>query len=463
MNILLKCPTRSRPQRVLATLSKYVQMALRPDKIGVAISCDTDDSSMSRNLVQEELHRILAPTAWHRIFFSPNTSKIEACNANMSEIDYPWDIVILVSDDMIPQVRGWDETIRTHMQSRFPDTDGLLWVNDGCQGNKLNTLCIYGRALYQQLGHIYEPAYKSLFCDTELTDRCTTGDLKDKTLYVPYCLIRHEHPGTGFPQLNDALYQTNQKYWSTDMSTYIHRKTYAYDWSVLIPTMTGREQTLARLLDSLHEKLRRLAPSLRVEVCLEYDAKEQSIGVKRQALLQRARGKYVSFIDDDDDITDAYIEDFQACLQGGHQVMRLRGQMGQYPFVHSTEITLKHPMATMDEPALFQRPPNHLNPMFADIAKLVSFKDATYGEDLEWTLRLYKTGLLTHEYRSPEPRVHYLYNIEGRTIHWSVIDTQRRQPYESVLTLLLTTPTPSPPGEPRPSVLRLGPRGFVSK
>jgi len=463
MNILLKCPTRSRPQRVLATLARYVQLALRPDKIGVVVSCDTDDSSMTRNLVQEELRRVLSPMAWSRIFYSPNTSKIEACNANMEEVDYPWDIVILVSDDMSPQVRGWDETIRNHMQAQFPDTDGLLWVNDGCQGDKLNTLCIYGRALYQRLGHIYEPAYKSLFCDTELTDRCKTGDLKDKTLYVPYCLIRHEHPGTGFPQFNDALYQSNQKHWSTDMMTYIHRKAYAYDWSVLIPTMLGREQTLARLLDSLREKLRRLAPSLRLEVCLEYDAKEQSVGTKRQALLQRARGKYVSFIDDDDDITDAYIEDLQACLQGGHQVMRLRGQMGGHPFVHSTEITLSHPMATMDEPAVFQRPPNHLNPMLADIAKLVSFKDATYGEDLDWTLRLYKTGLLTNEYRSPTSRVHYLYNIQGRTIHSSVFEMQRTMPYESVLNLLLTASSTPPQREARSTVLRLGPRGFVSK
>jgi hypothetical protein len=466
MNILLKCPTRSRPQRVLATLAKYVQLALRPDKIGVAISCDTDDTSMTRNLVQEELHRILAPTAWHRIFFSPNTSKIEACNANMAEIDYPWDIVILVSDDMIPQVRGWDETIRTHLRARFPDTDGLLWVNDGCQGDKLNTLCIYGRALYQQLGHIYEPAYKSLFCDTELTDRCKTGDLKDKTLYIPYCLIRHEHPGTGFPQLNDALYQTNQKHWSTDMTTYIHRKAYAYDWSVLIPTMTGREQTLSRVLDSLHEKLRRLAPGLRVEVCLEYDNRETSVGSKRQALLQRARGKYVSFIDDDDDITDAYIEDFQACLQGGHQVMRLRGQMDMYPFVHSTANTLTTPLASQDTPAVFRRPPNHLNPMLADIAKLIPFKNATFGEDLDWTLALCRTGLLQSEYRGDPARVHYLYNIGGRTVHASTIELQRTVGYDEWLSFLLRTADPqraTVTSTPERQVLRLGPRGFVSK
>jgi hypothetical protein len=45
---------------------------------------------MSRNLVQEELLRILNPVAWKRIFFSPNKSKIEACNANMGEIDWEW-------------------------------------------------------------------------------------------------------------------------------------------------------------------------------------------------------------------------------------------------------------------------------------------------------------------------------------------------------------------------------------
>jgi hypothetical protein len=443
-----------------------MQLALRPDKIGVAVSCDSDDQSMTRNLVQEELRRVLAPAAWHRIFYAPNTSKIEACNANMSEIDYAWDIVILVSDDMLPRVRGWDETIRNHMQARFPDTDGILWVNDGFQGEKLNTLCIYGRAMYNRLGHIYEPAYKSLFCDTELTDRCTTGDLKDKTLYIPYCLIQHEHPGTGFPQVNDALYQTNQKYWSTDMMTYIARKAYPYDWSVLIPTIIGREQSLARLLQSIQTKCNRIAPSLRVEVCLEYDAKETSVGRKRQALLQRAKGKYVSFIDDDDDITDAYIEDLWACIQGGHQVMRLRGQMDKYPFIHSTANTLTTPMASQDTPAVFRRPPNHLNPMLADIAKLIPFKNATFGEDLDWTLALCRTGLLQSEYRGDAERVHYLYNIGDRKVYQATIDLQRTVGYDEWLSMLLRSadpPRPTVTSTPERHLLRLSPRGFVSK
>jgi hypothetical protein len=440
-------------------------MADARDQIGVAISCDTDDTSMTRPSIQNDLHTGLATVAWHRIFISPNTTKIEACNANMGEIDWPWDIVVLVSDDMIPRIQGWDSVIRSHMQAYFPDTNGLLWVNDGFQGDKLNTLCIFGRRLYESFGHIYQPEYKSLFCDTELTDRCR-GDLAPKCRYIPYCIIRHEHPGTGFPQTMDSLYAKNQTYWIQDMHTYIKRTTYPCNWSILIPTIPGREAGLRRLLESIREKLARLAPDISYEVCMSFDNRETSIGMKRQKLLQDAKGKYTAFIDDDDDITDAYIEDLRECIQGGHHTMRLRGQMSQYPFVHSTEITLASPMATHEEPPVFQRPPNHLNPMLADVAKLIPFKDAVHGEDLDWTLSLYKSHFLQTEYRSDPSRVHYLYNLGARVVHPETVSMQRSMTYEKMLSMIFTPAgdvAPTTPAVAGPRVLRLGSKGFVSK
>ncbi len=463
MKILLKCPTRSRPQQVISTLGKYIQLATQKDKIGIAVSCDEDDTSMTRNLVKEELERTLKQVAWHRVFFGQNKSKIQACNANMSEVEYPWDIVVLVSDDMIPQVSGWDDVIRNHMISRFPDTNGILWFNDGCQGEKLNTLCIYGRRMYEELGNIYEPEYKSLFCDTELSDRCRT-DLKDRCLYVSSCIIRHEHPGTGFPQKNDALYQHNQRFWSEDMMTYIRRKRYAYDWSVLIPTIPGREQRLRALIASIQEKVSRLAPELRLEICLEFDNYESSVGTKRQRLLEKARGKYLSFVDDDDEITDAYVEDVWAMIRGNYQTMRLRGRMREYFFVHSTAVKVTDPMATKEH---FQRPPNHLNPMLADIAKLIPFKNAMRGEDLEWTLALSRTGFLRNEYRSDDQRVHYIYNLGNRTMSPDILQAQQGMDYMTMLQRVYVPGDPiyAPPTQEAPSAknLRLTARGFVSK
>lgn len=464
MRILLKCPTRSRPQKVTETLKKYVNLASRKDLIGVAVSCDDNDTSMTRSSIQTEINTILSPLAWCRIFVSPNRSKIEACNANMAEIDYPWDIVVLVSDDMIPQIAGWDEVIRNHMTAYFPDTNGILWFNDGCQADKLNTLCIFGRKMYDSFGHIYRPEYKSLFCDTELTDRCR-ADLAPYCRYVPYCIIRHEHPGTGYAQNMDTLYSKNQTYWNEDMYTYISRKTYQYDWSVLIPTIPGRETSLASLVQSIREKVSRICPDIRVEFCLAFDNRETSVGLKRQQLIQNAKGKYSSFIDDDDEITDAYVEDLAATIREAYPVMRLRGQISQYTFTHSLENGLQSPMAVGE---VFLRPPNHLNPMWTDAAKFVHYKDATRGEDLDWMIRMSRTGFLTREYRSDPSRIHYIYNMGERKVDSGTLAYQQQTSYETMLSMVWTpngpaAPPPPPPPPTRGAVLlRLGPKGFVS-
>lgn len=459
MRILLKCPTRSRPQRIVSTLTSYLRLANRLDLLGVAISCDSDDDSMTKNLVQEELHRLLAPVAWHQIYYSPNTTKIEACNANMSEIGWDWQIVVLVSDDMVAQVKGWDDVIRNHMTAKYPDTNGLLWLNDGGQGDKLNTLCVYGRAMYNEFGYIYHPDYKSLFCDTELTDRCR-GDLASRTTYVPYCIIRHEHPGFGY-QVMDSLYAKNQQYWSRDLYTYIRRKTYPYAVSFLIPTIPGREGALQRLMASIHEKMGRIAPDLRYEILLAFDNRETSIGTKRNRLLQDAKGKYMAFIDDDDEITDAYVEDLQETIRGEVPVMRLRGKIREYTFTHSLANPIDGVMARGDE---FLRPPNHLNPMFTDVAKLIPFRDATRGEDLDWTIRLSRAGSLKREYTSDPSRIHYIYDLGQRVMLPSVIELQRTKRYDELLPMIWQgAPNAVEPPAQQHQGLRLTSRGFVSK
>ncbi len=460
MRILLKCPTRNRPQKIISTLSAYMRLANHPEQIGVAISCDEDDVSMSRNLVHEELHRQLRKAAWYRLFTSPNKSKIEACNANMNEIEWAWDIVVLVSDDMIPQVQGYDDVIRMHMS---PDTNRILWFNDGYQGDKLNTLCVFGRQMYNHFGYIYQPDYKSLFCDTELTDLCR-GELKDRCLYIPYCIIRHEHPGTGYAQNMDALYQHNQKFWNQDMCTYIRRKKYEYDVTFLIPTLAGRETSLQSLVSSIREKMERLAPHLRYKVDLAFDNREMSVGLKRQGLLEGATGKYSAFIDDDDEITDAYVEDLVQTIQGSYHVMRLRGRIDPYTFTHSLENGLTSPMARGN---VFLRPPNHLNPMLCDIAKFIPFRDAFRGEDLDWTIRLAQAGFLTHEYRSDDSRIHYIYNMGERKVDATTLISQQGTSYETMLSMVWTPNGSQVPPQPQVRdqvpMLRLTPRGFVSR
>lgn len=458
MRILLKCPTRSRPKQVIAIISRYIQLANRKDLLGICVSCDNDDETMNNTFIKDELMRTMEFVSWKGVYFGNNKNKIEAVNADMSHIAWPWDIVVLVSDDMSPQIHGYDDVIRSHMVARFPDTDGIVWVNDGTQGQKLNTLSILGRRMYHRFGYIYHPSYKSLFCDTEFTDYCTP----DNSVYVPYCIIRHEHPGTGFPERGDALYAKNQSYWNEDMFNYINRKTYTYDWSILIPTIAGREESLQRLLASINEKKKRNCPGLCIEICVSFDNKDVTIGAKRQQLMKDARGKYMSFIDDDDDVTDAYFEDAQACIEGKYEVCRLRGQIKEFTFTHSVEYNETSMLAVGD---VFTRPPNHLNVMLADAAKFVPFNDLKSGEDFDWSIRLSKLRFFTREYTSIPSRIHYIYNMGDREVRQSDIEWQRTHPVESFTPIYPPTQVAAPP--PERSMLKNGirftARGFVSK
>jgi hypothetical protein len=411
--------------------------------------------------VQHEIKNVAHVAAYVNICYGHNTSKIEAVNADMSSIEWQWDIVVLVSDDMVPKVKGYDDVLRSHMMANFADTNGILWVNDGTQGSKLNTISIMGRKMYDSFGYIYHPAYKSLFCDTEFTDLCT-GPLASKCTYIPYVLIRHEHFGTGYPERYDALYARNQQYWSTDMQTYIHRKKYEYDWSILIPSIPGREAQLQGLLSSINEKRRTICPDLRVEIRIAFDNREKKIGVKRQELLQSAKGKYFSFIDDDDDVTNAYFEDALATINGGFHCCRLRGQMNQYTFTHSINNTLDMPMCEGD---VFIRPPNHLNIMMTQYGSLLPFGSATRGEDLDWTIRLAQAGWLKTEYQSEFSRIHYIYNLGDRRVDPKTAELQRTTNYSTMLKMVWLDggATETASRQPRTAGLRLGAKGFVSK
>lgn len=434
----------------MTTLKKYVDLARRPDQIGIAISCDVDDTTMTPPAVQQRLLKLVSKFEWSALYFGGSKTKIEACNADIENVEYPWDIVVLVSDDMIPEVPGYDEIIRQQMP---PDRDAVLWFNDGHQEYHLNTLSIYGRTMYERLGNIYEPAYKSFYCDTELTDRCKS-DLLPKTKYISQCIIRHKHP-FWTKQPADALYHQNQRFWTDDFRAYIERKKHEFDFSILIATLEQRRTLFDTLTADLREKFARICPGLRLEILEERDSGQMSVGLKRRRLLQRAKGKYVAFIDDDDAVTNEYFEDFLTCFTEKKDVMRIRGKMHDYTFTNSLET---QPDSKMYVNGVFVRLPNHINPMLAEIARMVTFEDAVRGEDLKWTVDLAKTGLLRSQSTADPDRIHYLYNLGDRPITREFIESQKKHTLQEWIATLLLRSQPQ-----RRGGMRLGSRGFVSR
>lgn len=214
MKIVVKFPTRGRKEKFFSVLNVYYQLAIDIENIEFQVTIDNDDKTMNNDDVLNRLNEY--KNLNYSLGYSKN--KIDAVNRGIDISNS--NIILVASDDMIPKVWGYDNIIRNKMIELYPDTDGVLWFNDGNQGNKLNTLCILGKKYYERFNYIYHPDYTSLWADNEFMD---VANLLGKQTYFNEIIIRHEHPDVGFGQ-RDFIHFNNIKYDNIDKSIYLKRK-----------------------------------------------------------------------------------------------------------------------------------------------------------------------------------------------------------------------------------------------
>lgn len=215
MKILVKYPTKIRKDKFFSTLDKYYSFANNIDNMFFIISLDYDDLSMNN----DETFKKLNSYKNLNYYIGESKSKIDAVNRDVDKYD-EWDIILLASDDMIPQVKGYDDIIREKMKEHFPDTDGVLWFSDGFQKQAINTLCILGKKYYQRFNYIYYPEYKSCFSDNEFTE---VANKLNRQVYFDEVIIKHEHPIWGYGD-KDKIHTDNVVNWQYDTSVYNKRK-----------------------------------------------------------------------------------------------------------------------------------------------------------------------------------------------------------------------------------------------
>lgn len=214
LNLLIKFPTRNRKDQFLKVYNLY-KNNLVTKNVHFVITCDIDDVTMNNNYIKDYFKNEKNVT----LYYGNSKTKIEAINADMQDKNF--DILLLASDDMIPIKYGYDLIIKNNMEYYYPDTDGVLWFYDGKQ-NKLNTLSIMGKKYYDRFGYIYNPIYKSFFCDNEFQDIATK---LNKITYINECIIEHKHPFFGDANM-DSLYKKNDTYHGIDKINYQKRKSY---------------------------------------------------------------------------------------------------------------------------------------------------------------------------------------------------------------------------------------------
>ena len=223
MNIIVKFPTRNRPEKFREVFQRYHTFLSGKHNVRFVVSMDQDDAKMNT----QEIKTFLDGYTNVSYFYGNSSSKIEAINANLDNLG-EFDVILLASDDMIPNQNGYDDIIANAMIESFPDTDGVLGFKDGRRPDDLITFTIMGRKYFDRFGYLYNPAYTSVFCDNEFTE---VAKILNRVRYYDTVLFVHGWANyVGF----DELMQRNENpmLYSKDHATYLFRKSRKFDLKV---------------------------------------------------------------------------------------------------------------------------------------------------------------------------------------------------------------------------------------
>jgi len=162
--------------------------------------------------------------------------------------------------------------------------------------------------------------------------------------------------------------------------------------SILVLTVPSRVSTLFPLLLL---KLNNQIGNQAVEVLGLFDNKKSSTGMKRNHLLDIAQGDYITFIDDDDDISDNYIFEIMEaikfnpdCICFDSQITYKGLKLKNFPEGSSFRCKYSSQYIDWDLGAdgIITNHPYHTMVWKSTIAKNHRFPDISYGEDTEWSV-----------------------------------------------------------------------------
>jgi len=161
--------------------------------------------------------------------------------------------------------------------------------------------------------------------------------------------------------------------------------------SVLIPATPKRYLShLWPLWRKLEGQVNALQNSSDVELLVFLDNRQRTIGEKRDALVQMSRGEFVTFVDDDDDVSDDYISTLVSiakCCTDATSVITFDQRVIVNGVEATCQFSLAHPNERFAQPT-FRRNAWHVCAWRGSLARRFRFPANNYGEDWGWAKHL---------------------------------------------------------------------------
>jgi hypothetical protein len=191
--------------------------------------------------------------------------------------------------------------------------------------------------------------------------------------------------------------------------------------SIMLPTTVDRRDTFVKLLSEIKRQIQNLKSGSKVEIIIDEDNKEKSIGKKRQDLLERAKGKYVVGIDSDDWISKDYLSSIIEALEKNPEVdhVGFTQHCDLDGLEAKTIFSSRYKKWESNKDGYdYVRSPGHLSVIKRDKALKAGYDDARYGEDKMFSDRV--TPLIKSEVMIPKDLYFYRYKSEDHNKKYGI-------------------------------------------
>jgi len=167
--------------------------------------------------------------------------------------------------------------------------------------------------------------------------------------------------------------------------------------SILIPSTFDRQAMTDKLSGYITSQIHLWEFYDQVELVVDMDNKEVSIGAKRQRMIEKAKGKYVVQIDSDDWIPDDYLQVVLPELQKDPDCIGHRIECSGTPGTTESVSSAYEKWCEKKHGFDYIRTPYPKVPIKRDICLAVGYRDMRYGEDHNFAIRLKQSGLIHSE------------------------------------------------------------------
>jgi Glycosyl transferase family 2 len=432
--ISLLVPTRKRPKEFKRFYESAMAMADNPEEVEIVCYMDEDDKSSYD--------------------FGP---RVTICTGPRVVLSEMWNVCWKAArgpyyghmgDDIVFKSKGWDTRVKEAIDE-FPGKIGFVWGDDMSPNGRSSVFGTHG-FVHKNWTDVTErfvpPYFSSDYNDVWFND---LADMLEIGKYLPDVKTDHLHHIWGKAQIDSTTRdrlerherdKVEELYYSAEMEWERHDE--AFRLRQAIEKAEGKKVKLSILVCTLLERgpqfkqlvERTLAPQVKkfdgeVEIIAYWNNGERPLSEIRQALIEEARGDYICFVDDDDQVPGYYVEKIMEAIETepdyvGWRMQAYWDNIRLKPTYHSLKYERWY-----DNQQGYYRHVSHLNPVKRKLALKQRYKKLRKGvpEDVTWSNSMVK-HLKTEVYIEDVMYYYYHFSDQSRWMSGANVNIQGKRP-----------------------------------